>query len=712
VCDAGPVGPETITGRRALPRLRNTPLGRDHDIVAVRDLLATAPVVTVTGTGGIGKTTVALAVAHQLRDQQTDGVVFADLSSLPAGGDVLHLVADAASVEGEGGGTVERLAAILAERPLLLVLDNCEHVLAGAAELVDRMLELGGEARILATSRELLGVSGEHVWPLGPLHDAGPALFVERARAAEPRVAWDAADPTVVDLCRKVDDVPLAIELAAGQLRRFDLDELHRRLDDRLSLLAGRPTAADDAGRHATMEAAIDWSYRLLERNEQTLLRHLSVFPALFEVDAVEASAPPMFGVDPLAIFGQLVDKSLVVRMPGSGRYRLLESIRVFARDRLDESGEAAAAFERHRRHVLATVGSRSRLDRWMSARLAARFCAGANDERQAFDLSLAAGAVDDAVEIILGGSFLWRNALGSSEGQKWLARLDGVDLAPRDRLWIEILRADVGQGLGDYREMVAAVTSARALVEAAGDGVDPVAAGLVAHYDGISLLTDRDRARAHFESALDHARAAGEDRLVTLIEAFRTVADVGAGRYDEARSQMARLETMASEDGYDRFVTNWTGWMLGLAERDPACRTWMRRQQDFLDRTGIVETWLSTLSTAMCDVVDGGDALGTLARALVLARQEGYDAEADCVLVLAYCEICSGAYEAAAELVGTALHGRFNTTAHYVAYRAVIDPPLQRHLGPEALAAAVNRGRARTPAAALAHHGVTRPGT
>ena len=158
--------------------------------------------------------------------------------------------------------------------------------------LVDRMLEHGDTVHILATSREPLGVAGEHVWPLGPLHAEGPALFVERARAAEPRWRWDRADPAVIELCHRLDDVPLALELAAGQLRRFDLDELLRRLDDRLALLWGSPTG--DAQRHATMETAIDWSYQLLEPVEQCLLRHLSVFPSSFDVRAVESSAPPL----------------------------------------------------------------------------------------------------------------------------------------------------------------------------------------------------------------------------------------------------------------------------------------------------------------------------------------------------------------------------------------------------------------------------------
>ena len=594
--------------RGALPRLRNTPIGRDADIASVIERLAVAPVLTITGPGGIGKTTAALAVAHRLQGRYSEGAVFVDLAPVPARSDVTPAVADAAGVQGAASETLERVADHLANRPVLLVLDNCEHVLGGAAALVDRMLERGDTADILTTSREPLGVPGEHVWPLGPLIDDGPALFVERARAAEPRVAWDPAHPAVVELCRRLDGVPLAIELAAGQLRRLDLDELNRRLDDRLTLLAGR--GAGDGQRHATLETAIDWSYQLLDGAEQCLLRHLCVFPASFDVRAVEASAPEMPSA-PVMVFGQLVDKSLVVRVPGTGRYRLLETIRMFARERLGESGEATAAFERHRRHMLDRVGSASRLDRWMSAGLGGAFRVNLNDARQAFRLSVEHDEVHDAVEIALGASFLWRNALGYAEGDAWVDDLLGLDLSPEDELWAQILRADVGLGGGDHRQMFGGASSASALVERVDD---PAAACIAAHYLALAYLTDVNRAPGPIGVALDLAHQAGDPRLVALVEAYLAVADLAAGRHGQAHSALARLDRSASEDGYDRFILNWAGWMLGLAERDGvAARRWMDRQHDFLDRSGIVETWLSTFSSAMCDVIDGGDVEATL---------------------------------------------------------------------------------------------------
>jgi predicted ATPase/class 3 adenylate cyclase len=685
-------------------RLRKVPIGRDDDIARVAELTRETPLVTIVGPGGIGKTTLALAVADRVEPEHADGVVVVDLAPVPPGADVRRAVADAAGMEGAAAETIGRVADHLAGRPVLLVLDNCEHVLASVSELVDRMLEPGSDAHVIATSRAPLDIVGEQVWPLGPLGDDGPVLFVERAQAAEPRVEWEATDPQVIDLCRRLDNVPLALELAAGQLRRFDLAELIRHLDDRLALRSGR--AAGDVPRHATMETAIDWSYRLLDRNEQVLLQQLGVFPSWFDVDAVAASAPPLPGADLLAVFGQLVDKSLVVRLPGSGRYRLLETIRMFTRERLDDSGDAAVAFERHRRHVRQRVVAAPRLDRWLSARLGATFRADLDDARQAFHRSLQQGEVGDAVEIAVGASFLWRNAMGCTEGDAWLDDLADRDLAPCDRLWVSILRADVGQGRGDHHQMFDAAAAAEELVER----VDDVAGTCLAtHYGALAHLTEPAQAEARLEAVLELAHQSGDDRLVTLMMAFRAVADLAAGRRDRTRAAVSRLSPMASDDGYDRFIVHWAGWMLELAERDAvAARRWMDDQQDFLDRTGIVETWLSAFSQAMCHVLEGGDPRIVLSRTLALADREGYRADGDCVLVLAYAELCAERYDVAAELIGTAVHTRFNATAHYVLYRAVVDPALREHLDADTMRAGMDLGRERSAPAVLASYGIS----
>jgi hypothetical protein len=355
-----------------------------------------------------------------------------------------------------------------------------------------------------------------------------------------------------------------------------------------------------------------------------------------------------------------------------------------------------------------------------MSARLAADFRTDLEDSRQAFGLSLQRGATDDAVEIAIGASYLWRNAMGCTEGHTWVAELLDRELSPHDQLWAHILRADVGQGRGDHHQMFGAASAATGLVDVTDD---PAGACLAAHYDALAHLTDARQAKSHLTTALDLAHESGDLRLVTLIQAFLAVAGLAAGQHDQVRAALTELDRAASEDGYDRFIVHWAGWMLGLAERDAgAARRWMSQQQDYLDRTGIVETWITSFSTAMCDAaeaVDGTDGTdgtdvrtrlaSTLAHTLVLADREGYDADADCVLVLAYAEMCAGRLDTAAELLGTAVHGRFNTTAHYVLYRTVLDAPLRQQIDTVALTDAMARGRTRTPAQALAEYGLTR---
>jgi predicted ATPase/DNA-binding winged helix-turn-helix (wHTH) protein len=693
------------SGRRAPAPPATRLIGREDDIKQVIELTHDARLVTVTGPGGMGKTTLALAVAQHLQAEFADGVVFVDLAPVPPGSDVVRAVADAGGLEGEVARSMESLADHLAGRPVLLILDNCEHVLERCAELAHRMLQHGASARILTTSREPLRVAAEHVWPLGPLTDGGPALFVERARAAEPRVPWNPADPDVIELCLRLDNLPLALELAAAQLRRFDLTELTQRLDSRLTMLSRR--VVGDSRRHATMEATIDWSYQLLEPAEQRLLRQLSVFPASFGVAEVEASAPRLpDGAEPSDVLGELVDKSLVVRHPAASRYRLLETIRVFARDLLDRAGETAAALERHRQSVRRQVGASTRVDRWLSARLAARFRADLDGARQAFRLSLDGGQVEDAVEIATGAAFLWRNAIGCIEGNDWVDDLFAAELAPRDRLWAHILRADVGLGLGDYRQMAAAAAAAQQIVPVADDSIG---ACLAATYQALSGLTDQSQVDTSLSAALESARASDEPRLVTLVTAFLAVSDLAVGRHDAVRHLVPSLDRAASEDGYDRFIVHWVGWMLGLVEQDTGITDqWMRAQEQFLERTGIVETWLSSFSAAMARVLGGADLRGMLGRTLALAEQEGYHAEADCVLVLAYAEMCAERFESAAELMGTAVAGRFNTTAHYILYRVVLDRALRRHLPPSEMSAAIARGRLRSATEVLVSRRIT----
>jgi predicted ATPase/DNA-binding winged helix-turn-helix (wHTH) protein len=691
---------------RGLPSPRTRLIGRDRELAELGAQLGSGRLISVVGPGGVGKTALALAAARAWCERAGAPGVWADLTATRAAEDVLRAVAEAAGVEGEAAGSVDLLAANLAGRPVLVVLDNCEHVLRAAAGLAERIVAGGGSAGVLATSREPLGVYEEQLWPLDPLAEAAAELFVERARSAEPRVAWDPEDAAVAALCARLDGLPLAVELAAGQLRRWDLAELVRRLERSLGPLASGTSRPD--ARHHTMAAAIGWSHQLLEPAEQALLRHLGVFPSWFDLPTAEAMAPLLPDVGVADTLADLVDRSLVVRDPHAGRYRLLETIRLFATERLADAGESEAAREQHRRHVVAVASEQPRVDRWLSARLAADHHRRLDDARQAFWASLAAGAPGDALEIAVASTFLWRNARGGSEGATWLAALGRVagELGTDDQRWLRILEADLAQGAGDFGAMITAAEAALAI-----GGARDAATTIAEHYRCLLVVTDPDRGRPAFEAVLAEA---GDPRLADLVRAFVVVADLGvlaAGRpvdLDDVGRRLARLDAGASEDGYERFIVHWVGWMVGLARQDAeSARRWFAAQQDYLLRTGMGDTWITTYSSALADAIDGDDIRGRLRRASALAEQEGYRVAGDCLLALAYSLACQGEPVRAAELLGASVAGRFNATAHALLHQVVIDPVIRRALAADEFAAAFQRGRAADPVEVLDELGI-----
>ena len=356
-----PPTPVTVVSPRSVPASRGALIGRVDDLKSVGRLLRHHRLVTISGPGGVGKSTLAAELARDRLDDPEARVSFVELDSARHRADAMRAVAEAAGVHGAGAADLAELAAILSTRLTLLVLDNCEHLLDACAELVDAILDAGPGVRVLATSREALGVDGEGVHPLGSLgRDAAP-LFVARATAATGRAVLEASDPDVVELCERLDGLPLAIELAAAQLRHLTLRELTARLDDRLRILAaGRPRAGH---RHATLATAIEWSYQLLDDVSRTLFERLGVFLEGFDLSAVRAVGAELDEVTATNAIGGLVAKSLVVHDPGIRRYRLLETIRLFARERLVDSGRCAETTERLWRH-LATAVPRSNTHR------------------------------------------------------------------------------------------------------------------------------------------------------------------------------------------------------------------------------------------------------------------------------------------------------------------------------------------------------------
>jgi predicted ATPase/class 3 adenylate cyclase len=363
----------TLERRRSNLPLRLTRfVGRSREIDEVTELLAGSGLVTITGAGGIGKTRLALQVASRLVDAYEDGVWLVELASLTDPDLVPQTVMAVLDFRDQPGrASLDTLVLNLANRQSVLVLDTCEHLIAPVSRLAERLLQACPRLRILATSREVLGIDGEVAWRVPSLSvpglDALPpldelveyeavALFADRASAMGGfRVTAETA-PAVAEVCQRLDGMPLAIELAAARLKILSVTQVRDRLSDRFGLLTG--TNRTVLPRQRTLRATIDWSYQLLSRQEQELLCRLSVFVGGCSVEAVEAvcvggTVNPESILDLLA---GLVDKSLVMvdPSPSSHRYRLLDTIREFAQEELSASTDGDLAHDRHLESCLA----------------------------------------------------------------------------------------------------------------------------------------------------------------------------------------------------------------------------------------------------------------------------------------------------------------------------------------------------------------------
>ncbi|KQO63600.1 BTAD domain-containing putative transcriptional regulator [Curtobacterium sp. Leaf261] len=343
-------GSDGTRARRVGIRVAATPLiGRDADLADLHDLLAEHRLVTVLGAGGLGKTRIAQQVAADVADETA--VVVIELAPLSEGADIIPALGALLGIDTRAGRTLrpgaaadlrERVLGIIGQRPMLLVLDNCEHIVADVAEFTAGFLAELPDLRVLATSRAPLAIAGEAVAPLAPLpvdqDGAAVRLFTERARAARPGAALPV--DTVRSICARLDGSPLAIELAAARIRGMGLDEIARRLDDRFALLRGGDRSAPE--RHRSLLAVIEWSWRLLGPGAQDLLTRLALFPDGFDIDTAEAVGDPARADTVFDDLADLVEQSLVQLEELDGappRYRLLETVREFGATQLVERG-------------------------------------------------------------------------------------------------------------------------------------------------------------------------------------------------------------------------------------------------------------------------------------------------------------------------------------------------------------------------------------
>jgi predicted ATPase/DNA-binding SARP family transcriptional activator len=406
-------------------------VGRDAELEQLREALRRSRLVTLTGPGGAGKTRLAVEAAAALRDEHRDGAWLVDLASVAQAGEVAPAAASALEASAfagpqPAGSTTQLIVRHLAGRSLVVVLDNCEHVIGEAAALADTLVGAVPGLWLIATSREPLGIGGEVLLPMGGL--APPAaveLFVDRARAVRPGFLADGqAGDVVEDVCRRLDGLPLAVELAAARLRALPLATVAERLGDRFRLLTGGSRTA--LPRQQTLRAVVDWSYDLLFEDERRLFARLAVFTGGCGLTAAEAVCADehMPAGEILDVLSRLVGKSLVTASDtgAEARFSQLQTLWQYGRERLGESGEADALRARHGAHYLqmaedAHEGLRGAAGPMWRERLTSEL----GNLRAALDWYVATGDADAALSLTSGMAWLWYINGDFAEGARWL---------------------------------------------------------------------------------------------------------------------------------------------------------------------------------------------------------------------------------------------------------------------------------------------------
>lgn len=410
-------------------------VGREPELLALRADLADGRLVTLTGPGGAGKTRLALEAAEAVAEEWEDGVWLAELAPVREAAQLPQALLTALGVresvlltaaESQGRDPLERLVAHCGHRRMLLVLDNCEQIAAGAAELAHELLTGCPSLTVLATSREPLGVPGERVRAVEPLPlDTALRLFGERGAAA--RTGFSVAeDPAAAaEVCRRLDGLPLALELAAARLRTLTPRQLADRLDDRFRLLGDARTSRTLRPRQQTLRAVVDWSWELLDADGKAVLRRLAVFCGGFALPQAEAvcADPALHPADVLGVLASLVDKSLVVAAPDGGamRYRLLETVAEYAAERLAESGERTAVELRHlvAYRELARTGE-AVLRGPRQAEGMRRFETEHENVRTALGRAVEHGREQDALCLVLSMGWFWQLRGHQGDAREW----------------------------------------------------------------------------------------------------------------------------------------------------------------------------------------------------------------------------------------------------------------------------------------------------
>jgi predicted ATPase/tetratricopeptide (TPR) repeat protein len=611
----------------SLPAQATSFIGRDQDVAEVKRLLSSSRLVTLTGVGGVGKTRLAIHVAAEAGPTYSDGVRLVELATVAELGATSHAVAGAVGVVQQPGRTIEEsLTAALAGRRLLLVLDNCEHLIQAIAPLAQQILARCAHVTLLATSREALVIDGEQTWPVPPLACDGVAppasrLFVERARAAAPDLVLGADDAVVGEVCRQLDGIPLAIELAAARVRSLSPAQIRDRLDERFRLLTGGSRRAVE--RHHTLRRAIQWSYDLLSPAERIVLARASVFTGGFRLGAAErvCGGREVAPGDVLDHLDSLVRKSLIVvsRTGAAARYGLLETIRQFGEERLAEREEAEAVRQRHAQfyaddsaaHFEIFLSPRQRLAyEWLDHEI--------GNLRAAFRWASDRGRVEIASNIGDMGRFSVHD-----EAAHWPREIVDRARGIRHRRLTVLLTwaASSGWGLGRLEEARRYGEEAISLV------ADPEFEPFVWAYVDLAMIAayegDTTRALELGRAGANHPADRGDRTCLAFLPYLLTI----GGRDDEARGTIERTIAEVEAAGVPSAMSC-AHWAKGkaFAATDPAVALAAYERASMIARESGNRFWevmaVLELAALQARAGDPGAALASFRRMLELWRR------------------------------------------------------------------------------------------
>src|SRR5579862_435296 len=601
-----------------LPTQLTTFIGRQQESAEIKRLLGTTRLLTLTGSGGCGKTRLALQVVAEVVGDHRDGVWLAEFA--PLGDPILvpKAVASALSVpEQRGRAVTETLVDVLRSKALLLVLDNCEHLLEACRDLTVELLRMCPQVRILATSREGLGIPGEILWRVPSLsvpqdvRHLPPAeelvlydavrLFADRTTATAPRFAVSAENAAAVTrICQRLDGIPLAIELAAARMKVLTVEQIASRLDDRFQLLTGGSQTV--LPRHQTLRAAIDWSHNLLSEAERTLFRRLSVFAGGWTVEAAESicSGGGLEIGQILDVLTSLVDNSLVLvaTQGGEARYRLLETMRQFAHDQLVTADEESDVRIRHEDWYLNFAERTAReLSGPRSGRLVELFETEHDNLRSALEWTRVQRNGAEARLRLVGALYgFWYRAGHWREASEWLASaLAGSDAASLPlRTKAFTAAAQFAWRLGDHRR--AARLGEQGLVLCRQLGDKEASAWLLTYISVAAMHQgDYDHATALCEEALGIGRELGDKNIISMQLAHLGIVARHVGEYERAATLQTESLAIAREQHDSAsiaFVLRNLG-KLALRQKDPQ-RASIYRSESLVLSNESSDKWLS----------------------------------------------------------------------------------------------------------------------